>query len=246
MLVLDDVHWAAKPTLLMLRHVLRSGTPSRLLIVATYRDTDLDRTHPLADLLADLRRVPEVERLALEGLDRTGVEESHRRPPLNGVSMTKPRALAAAVHAETEGNPFFVGELLRHLARPARSCKTVSVAARDAVVERCRSPTAIREVIGRRLSRLSETANDVLAWSAVIGPRASARRARRGSPAATTRCLDALDEAVDARLVDEAGPGAGGSRTRSCARRSSPSCARTRRDPHAPHGRRSLRGARAR
>ncbi len=74
-LVLDDIHWAARPTLLMLRHLLRSAAQSKLLIVATYRDTDLDRTHPLADVLADLRRVPEVDRLALDGLDRAGVED---------------------------------------------------------------------------------------------------------------------------------------------------------------------------
>ena len=55
-LVLDDIHWADKPSLLLLRHILRSGSPMRLLVLATYRDTDLDRTHPLADVLADLRR----------------------------------------------------------------------------------------------------------------------------------------------------------------------------------------------
>ena len=60
-LVLDDIHWADKPSLLLLRHILRAGTPMRLLVLATYRDTDLDRTHPLADVLADLRREPGVD-----------------------------------------------------------------------------------------------------------------------------------------------------------------------------------------
>ena len=55
-LVLDDLHWADKPSLLLLRHLLRSVTPIRVLVFATYRDTDLDRSHPLADVLGDLRR----------------------------------------------------------------------------------------------------------------------------------------------------------------------------------------------
>ncbi|NIS36705.1 MAG: hypothetical protein GWN79_27190, partial [Actinobacteria bacterium] len=55
-MVIDDLHWADKPSLLMLRHLLRRPATTRLLILATYRDTDLDRSHPLADVLADLRR----------------------------------------------------------------------------------------------------------------------------------------------------------------------------------------------
>ncbi len=72
-LVLDDVHWADKPSLLLLRHVLRSGSPMRLLVLGTYRDTDLDRTHPLSEVLADLRRESGVTRLDLAGLDSSEV-----------------------------------------------------------------------------------------------------------------------------------------------------------------------------
>ncbi|HEV8628500.1 MAG TPA: adenylate/guanylate cyclase domain-containing protein, partial [Acidimicrobiia bacterium] len=73
LLVLDDLHWAAKPTLQLLRHVLRFSEPLRLLVVATYRDSDIGRGHPLGDLLAELRRDGQVERLALSGLDAAGV-----------------------------------------------------------------------------------------------------------------------------------------------------------------------------
>src|SRR6202022_2703589 len=55
-LVLDDLHWAAKPPLLLLRHLLRFGEHARVQIVGTYRSTDLDRSHPLAATLADLHR----------------------------------------------------------------------------------------------------------------------------------------------------------------------------------------------
>src|SRR5207249_9828102 len=73
LLILDDVHWAAKPTLLLLRHVLRSAEPLRLLVVLTYRDTDIGRGDPLTEFLADLRREGTSERVPLTGLDRSGV-----------------------------------------------------------------------------------------------------------------------------------------------------------------------------
>ena len=71
LLVLDDLHWADKSSLLLLRHLVRSDRPAALLVVATYRETDLARTHPLAELLADLRREKRVERLLLRGLNES-------------------------------------------------------------------------------------------------------------------------------------------------------------------------------
>ena len=204
-LVVDDIHWAARPTLLMLRHVLRSQVQCRLLIVATYRDTDLDRTHPLADVLADLRRVPEVERLALEGIDLAGVEDMMEA--VNQAALDGPaRELAAAVHGETEGNPFFVGELFRHLAESGALVHDGEVWRLAVDLSEMSLPDGIREVVGRRLSRLSEAANTVLSWAAVIG-----RELRLDLLAAVAgdqdQVLDVIDDAVDARLVDEVGVG---------------------------------------
>lgn len=165
-LVLDDLHWAAKPTLLMLRHLLRAPRPTRLLVVGTYRDTDLDRRHPLAEMLADLRRDGEGVRLALTGLGAEGVEAlmaaaaGHDMEPAG-------RELAVAVHRETEGNPFFIREVLLHLV------ETGAIVQQDGVWTA--GPTAIgipegvREVIGRRLSHLPEETNEVLAAASVLG-----------------------------------------------------------------------------
>ncbi|HEX5615061.1 MAG TPA: AAA family ATPase [Acidimicrobiia bacterium] len=204
-LVVDDIHWAARPTLLLLRHVLRSQLQGRMLIVATYRDTDLDRTHPLADVLADLRRVPEVERIALDGISLTGVEDMMEA--VNQAALDGPaRELAAAVHAETEGNPFFVGELFRHLAESGALVHDGEVWRLAVDLSEMSLPDGIREVVGRRLSRLSESANAVLSWAAVIG-----RELRLDLLAAVAgdheQVLDAIDAAVDARLVDETGVG---------------------------------------
>ena len=74
LLVLDDLHWAAKPTLLLLRHVAAVRGAIPLLVVATYRDTEVGRGHPLSELLADLRRVDGIERIHLSGLDQQAVQ----------------------------------------------------------------------------------------------------------------------------------------------------------------------------
>ena len=111
MLVFDDLHWADKPTLLMLRHVMRASTAAALCIVGTYRESELARTHPLAEMLADLRREPTVTRLSLRGLERgqvKGLIDTFVGPDASS-------QLARLVADSTEGNPFFIGEMLRHL-----------------------------------------------------------------------------------------------------------------------------------
>ena len=112
LLVLDDLHWAAKPTLVLLRHLLRSTVAMSVLFVGTFRDTELDRAPLLAETLADLRRDADVERISLEGLDRASVAAFVATVGHDG---RRDGQLAEAVHAGTEGNPFFVGEVLRHL-----------------------------------------------------------------------------------------------------------------------------------
>ena len=151
-LVLDDLHWADKPSLLLLRHLLRSVTPIRVLILATYRDTDLDRSHPLADVLGDLRRESGVTRLDLMGLDGEGVEqlmESAAGHDLDGPGLE----LAQAVHTETEGNPFFVGQMLLHLAESGLIVQRGDRWTSDVALGDVGIPEGIREVVGRRLSR---------------------------------------------------------------------------------------------
>src|SRR5438445_452306 len=114
LLVLDDLHWAAKPSLLLLRHLVRAGGSMSLLIVATYRDSDVHRGHPIADVLADLRREPAVERLSLDGLDAAGVAAFVATAAGHDLGPDEV-ALAQTSHRETEGNPFFLREILHHL-----------------------------------------------------------------------------------------------------------------------------------
>ena len=207
-LVLDDLHWADKPTLLLLQHLLRAGTAAGrtcgLLVLGTYRDTDIDRSHPLSGVLADLRRLPNVERRPVVGLSEAEVEQFIAAAAGHALD-DETRAMADAVYAETEGNPFFVGEVLRHLV------ETGAVVRRDgrwsvADPGTLSVPEGVRDVIGRRLSRLSPAANDLLATAAVIGRDVDVELVVELSDLSEGTLLDALDEAVRARLIDETGP----------------------------------------
>jgi DNA-binding SARP family transcriptional activator len=158
-LVLDDLHWADKATLLMLRQIFRSAQPAPLLVVGCYRDTE--RPELLADTLVALRREHFFERVSLGGLDEPDaealIEDVGRRqlaPRLNRV-----------LWEETRGNPFFLEEMLRHVERDGASAQEDEA---PWSVDR-RLPEGIREVIERRLAGLSEQANRVLAVAAVIG-----------------------------------------------------------------------------
>jgi class 3 adenylate cyclase len=207
-LVLDDVHWADKPSLLLLRHVLRSGSPMRLLVLATYRDTDLDRTHPLSEVLADLRREPGVTRLDLAGLDAS--EVTALMEATAGHDLGEPGVgLAQAVQQETQGNPFFVGEVLRNLAESGAIVQRDGTWTVDRSLGDVGIPEGIREVVGRRLSRLSEAANRALAVAAVIGAQFDLATIEAAGGPAGDELFDALDQAVQHSIVREV-PGAFG------------------------------------
>ncbi len=201
-LVLDDVHWADKPSLLLLRHLLRANAPLRLVVIATYRDTDLDRSHPLSDVLADLRREAGVERLDLHGLDVDGVNalmEATAGHELGDAATS----LAAALVDETEGNPFFVGEVLLHLAETGAIVQQDGRWTTSVDLGEMSIPEGIREVVGRRLSRLSETANQALVLAAVIGPTFDVQTIQGAGGPSGESLLDALDEATRAAVIRE-------------------------------------------
>ena len=213
----------------MLRHILRSGSPMRLFVLATYRDTDLDRTHPLSDVLADLRRQAGVDRLDLGGLGPAEVASFMEAAA--GHDLDEPGvALAQAVFAETQGNPFFVGEVLRHLVESGAIVQRDGRWTSDKTLEEVGIPEGIREVLGRRLSRLSETANRALAIAAVIGATFDLATIEAAGGPTGDELFDALDEAAVAldRPRGARAPSAGTrSRTRSCVPRCTRSSRRT-------------------
>lgn len=201
--LLDDAHWADAGSVHLLRHVVSHLDPeARVLVLVTYRDTDIDRTHPLAGSLADLYRAAGAERIALRGLDEDGMcafLEAAGGQPLAAEGIL----LAQRLAAETDGNPFFVTEVLRHLVETGALVQHDGAWVGTVAPGETGLPEGVRDVIGQRLSRLSDDANDLLRTAAVVG-----REFDVGLVAAATQvdedaAVDALDTAIAARVVDE-------------------------------------------
>jgi len=170
MLHLDDLHWADKPSLLLLQHLVRRFKGSRLMVVGTYRDVELDRRHPLSAVLGELRRERLYQRVLLRGLSESEVKELIEAISQQQIGDRPGEALVRAVLRETEGNPFFIEEVLRHLVESGALYRRDGRWVSDArSVAELGIPEGVRDVIGRRLSRLSETTNRALAAAAVIG-----------------------------------------------------------------------------
>ncbi|MEY2569653.1 MAG: hypothetical protein QOE63_3 [Acidimicrobiaceae bacterium] len=186
LLVIDDVHWATGATLALLRHLFRSLLSARLLILVTYRDTEVARPGPLADLLADLRTEAGVDRLALAGLDR-GAISALVDAIVDTSDLPDRDGFVTDLERDTGGNPFFLGEVLRDL-RETRQ-RTTAV------------PASVHDVLAVRIGRLPESTRQHLTAAAAIGPRFDL--ALLSNLELDGDALDAIEPAVDARLVLE-------------------------------------------
>ncbi len=185
LLVLEDLHWADVPTLLLLRELVRREAGSRLLVIATYSDLEADASGSLAHVLADLRRETNVETIRLGGL-RPSATALLAAARLGGEVVDS--AMAQRLFDQTGGNPFFIEELL-HTAPPVGT---------EGV------PEGVKDVIGRRLDRLSPATLETLTLAAVLG--SHFRLATLQAVAADQsqdELIESLEAAVATRLIIE-------------------------------------------
>ena len=202
LLVLEDGHWADAPTLLLLRHLARAGAGARLLIVATFRDTEADVPDALSDTLADLRRSDDVVRLHLGGLSAGEVTE-FVRDAAGGELGSGPPELAGTISDLTGGNPFLVCELWRALI------ETEAVEATGGTIRFTRAPTelgtpeSVREVVSQRLARLEPGTSDLLELAATAGAEFELETIRRAAALEERELLGALDQAVRTGMLEE-------------------------------------------
>jgi len=188
LVALDDLHWADVSTMQLLRHVARSHRARGVLIVLGYRPGELG-SGPLADLLMDLNRELPLERIVLEGLREEDVATL-----LRTWGSDAPEAQAQALHDRTDGNPFFVRELMRDLAEGRDPRQSV--------------PQTVREVVRVRLARLDPAARLLVAAGAVAGPAfdPGVANAALDEPAARGELVSAVDALVGAGLVNDTDP----------------------------------------
>jgi len=191
-LVLDDVHAADAPSLLLLGFVAGELDEAHMLVIGAYRD-EAPEHDPLASTLAEVGRLPVTRHIRLAGLNHSEVArfiESTGEVPA-------PATLIAAVHTKTEGNPLFVEEVIRLLAAEGH------LETGEAIPEPIVIPPRIREAIGRRLALLSERCRVVLTFASVLGWEFRLDALERLSGLSGDTLLDLIDEAATARVVIE-------------------------------------------
>jgi eukaryotic-like serine/threonine-protein kinase len=190
-LVLDDLHAADEPSLLLLQFLAREIGESRLLVVGAYRNVDPMPADPLTTTLAELLREPVTRRITLAGLS-----ESDVRCFIELTSGESPSdEFVATIHEETEGNPLFVGEIVRLLDAEGRLA--------DAQPRPLAIPQSVRDVIARRLRHLSEDCNRVLVLASVLGREFALKALAGVAGVSEDEVLETLDEAMAARLVSD-------------------------------------------
>lgn len=190
--VLEDLHWAGTPTLQLLSHLAQCSARSRLLLLGTHRTTAPDRSDELAFAIADLYRLDGVRRLDLPGLSTGEVVEYLVAE--GGLTVRRARQHAAALRDQTGGNPFFLREVLRDVPSGATAgARRVGT----------RAPVSVRDVLQRRLARLTSGERDVLETAAVLGDGADARILIAACAGDAGETLAAIDAAARFGLMND-------------------------------------------
>ena len=192
LLVLDDLHWADRPTLALLSHVARQSDAAPLLLLGTYRTSEVVGDHPLRGIIGDLRHDGVAEDIALGGLTEGEVGEL-----IDSTSDLEPRpGFVHSVRRATAGNPFFVQEICSHFGETGATAGAFTLEALGV-------PEGVKEVIGRRIARLAEGTERLLTIGALIGREFDLDLLVDVAGDDEDAVLDALERACTARLVEE-------------------------------------------
>ena len=200
LVILEDLHDADKGTLEMLAYVSRNLSGTRLLLVGTYRDVEVDRNHPLSAALAELRRASSFSRVILRGLNVDEVRRMLARITQEDI----PVGLSEVVHRQTEGNPLFVQEVVRYLTEEKLlTRKEGKMTATGETTLEISIPEGLRDVIGKRLTLLSNECNQLLSTAAVIGREFRLELLQKVAGISDDELIRSLEEARKAAVVEE-------------------------------------------
>lgn len=194
---LDDLHWADQGTLSLIHSLLRQIAGSPIFLLGAYREIELDRSHPLAAALVEWNRERLVTRLALGRLSL--VETRLFLATLFG-QETVGEPFANAIHKETEGNPFFLEEVIKALIEQGQIYRSGNQWMSD-TAENLAIPQSVKEAIGRRLDRLGATCLEVIHLAAALGKIFTFAELAAASGRTEDELLDAIDEASRAQLL---------------------------------------------
>jgi len=189
--VIDDLHWADSSSLLMLEFLVREVSASPVLVLGTYRDVEITGSHPLSQILGNLVRERHFRRVQLDGLTQQEVGEFVEA----SAGFRLPSDAVETIHSRTDGNPLFVNEVVELIDSEQM---TENRAWAEII------PDGVRDAIGSRLSRLSETCNKVLGTASVVGREFELPLVMTLEPElGADGVLEALDEALEAKVIEE-------------------------------------------
>ncbi len=205
LLVLEDAHWADSGSLSLLRHLARHARQQPLMIVATYREVELDQARPLHEVLLDLQRERLATRLKLPRLDCAHTAE------LLETLFAEPITpdFVDSIYRETEGNPFFIEEVCKALVESGELYFEEGHWHRPSV-EELGIPQSVRVAIQARVARLSEPAQDTLRLAAILGRQFDYNTLAQASGVSEDRLIDDLESAERSQLIEQVSAEEGG------------------------------------
>jgi DNA-binding winged helix-turn-helix (wHTH) protein/tetratricopeptide (TPR) repeat protein len=196
-LVLEDLHWADDSSLALITHLSQRLSDLPLLIIGTYRESEIDISPSLSRTLEGLIRGRLATQIRLEGLPSSEVARM-----LQGLSgQAPPEVVVSEIHVETGGNPFFVEELFQHLAEENRLYDPAGQFHPELKIGELEVPRNVRLVVGRRLGRLGDDTRKILGVAAVIGRSFTFEVLEAATSTKADALLDCLDEAQRAGLI---------------------------------------------
>ena len=199
LLFVDDLQWADQASLSLLHYLVRAIGTERVLVLGCYRETELDRAHPLAEALDDWNRERAAVRIQLRRLELEATA-GMLKVLLGDECLTE--AFCEDIHRETEGNPFFVEEVVKTLVEDEQIvCERGEWRRRDQGGHLV-LPQGVKAAIGRRLDRLDRPTTDILRTAAILGKNFDYGELAAVSDATEEELLDALDEAIAAQLLE--------------------------------------------
>ena len=203
LLVLEDLHWGDDSSLLLLQHIAQQLEQIPVLVVGTYRDVELDVARPLAKALEELLRQRLAHDITLRPLPQADIETMLRARS----GQEPPARVVEVIYRETEGNPFFVEEVFKHLVEIGKLFDAEGSWRSDLEIGEEEVPRGVRLVIGRRLERVSEECRGALTAAAIVGRAFSYELLQELVDVEEDALLDAVDEAERVQLVSSAAAG---------------------------------------
>ncbi len=197
-LVVDDLHWADRPTLLLFRHLGRSMSVPRLVLLGAFREGDPEFDLSRRGVLADLHREGAVQRMTLEGLEEDAVARLVANRQGDDINAADAAALARSLFQHTEGNPFFIEELLQHFDDLGLTAPVAGIEDPFSTVD---VPEGVKEVIRSRLSHLDDLTWRVLTAGSVLGPAFTIGAVSATSGLDEDDVVEALEHALAARIL---------------------------------------------